>query len=71
MEKVRKALRRDYQINDIDGVRVRFEHGWGLLRASQTMPKVVMRFEADTEEELNRIRSLFESQVTQVIQAVA
>ncbi|MBF0551319.1 MAG: phosphomannomutase/phosphoglucomutase [Deltaproteobacteria bacterium] len=68
---VREALRRDYQVNDIDGVRVGFEHGWGLLRASQTMPKVVMRFEADTEEELNRIRSIFESQVIQVIQAVA
>jgi phosphomannomutase/phosphoglucomutase len=39
-------------IIDVDGVRVRFEHGWGLLRASNTQPVLVMRFEAETPEQL-------------------
>jgi phosphomannomutase/phosphoglucomutase len=39
-------------IVDVDGVRVKFPHGWGLLRASNTQPVLVMRFEAQTEEEL-------------------
>ena len=34
---------------DVDGVRVLFEHGWGLLRASNTQPVLVMRFEASDE----------------------
>jgi phosphomannomutase/phosphoglucomutase len=37
---------------EVDGVRVLFEHGWGLLRASNTQPVLVMRFEASTAEEL-------------------
>ena len=38
------------EIITIDGVRVVFENGWGLVRASNTTPKLVTRFEADTEE---------------------
>ncbi|HAV41849.1 MAG TPA: phosphomannomutase, partial [Acidobacteria bacterium] len=40
---------------DIDGVRAVFEHGWGLVRASNTQPVLVLRFEADSQEELSRI----------------
>ena len=47
-----KLLAENYVINDIDGVRVEFENGWGLLRASNTQPVLVMRFEAGTESEL-------------------
>ncbi|HEX6434998.1 MAG TPA: hypothetical protein VFZ87_12180, partial [Gemmatimonadales bacterium] len=35
-----------YPVNTIDGVRITFPHGWGLLRASNTQPVLVMRFEA-------------------------
>lgn len=44
------------EVNDIDGVRVLFDHGWGLLRASNTQPVLVMRFEAQTPEQLAAYR---------------
>ena len=47
-----KFIADNYTINDIDGVRVEFKNGWGLLRASNTQPVLVMRFEAGTEDEL-------------------
>ncbi|MBX2885913.1 MAG: phosphomannomutase/phosphoglucomutase [Granulosicoccus sp.] len=43
----------------IDGLRADFEDGWGLVRASNTTPSLVIRFEADTEEALNRIQGAF------------
>ncbi|MGH9558260.1 MAG: phosphomannomutase, partial [Bryobacteraceae bacterium] len=46
---------------DVDGVRVLFEHGWGLLRASNTQPVLVMRFEADTQARLDEYRREVES----------
>ena len=48
---------------DIDGVRVRFPHGWGLVRASNTQPVLVMRFEAETPEALAEYRRLVEQAV--------
>lgn len=47
----------------IDGVRVEFEYGWGLLRASNTTPCLVARFEAHTEKQLQEIQSLFKLQL--------
>jgi phosphomannomutase / phosphoglucomutase len=46
VERVAAELKKTHQIIDVDGVRVLFEHGWGLLRASNTQPVLVMRFEA-------------------------
>ena len=43
----------------IDGLRVDFEDGWGLLRASNTTPKLVLRFEAKTPSRLKEIKNLF------------
>ncbi|MFZ5862228.1 MAG: phosphomannomutase/phosphoglucomutase [Nitrospirota bacterium] len=48
---------------DVDGVRVRMPHGWGLVRASNTQPVLVLRFESDTEAHLSEIRSAMESRV--------
>ena len=48
----------------IDGIRVRFEHGWGLIRASNTQPALVLRFEASSQEHLDRIRDYLESELT-------
>ena len=53
-----KAL---YPVNDIDGARIEFEGGWGLIRASNTQPVIVLRAEADTEEVLQQIRETLES----------
>lgn len=48
------------KIYDIDGARVVFEKGWGLVRASNTQPVIVMRFEAEDRESLSRYRTFLE-----------
>ena len=53
----------------IDGIRVRFDHGWGLIRASNTQPALVLRFEAASQEQLSQIRAYLESQLAKVSQA--
>jgi len=63
-EVVRRAqafFRERYETCEIDGVRVRFADGWGLVRASNTQPVLVLRFEAQTPERLDEIRGLMES----------
>jgi len=60
-EIVRKAVEyfsEHYDVIDVDGVRILFGDGWGLVRASNTQPVIVMRFEARTEERLSEIREL-------------
>lgn len=53
VEKVKQTLKKqNCTVNDIDGVRVEFKNGWGLLRASNTQPVLVMRFEAGTLDQL-------------------
>jgi len=49
-----------YEIIDVDGMRVKFDDGWGLLRASNTQPSLVLRFEAPSEERLQQMRDLIE-----------
>ncbi|NOZ02724.1 MAG: phosphomannomutase/phosphoglucomutase [Deltaproteobacteria bacterium] len=46
---------RHSDVIDVDGVRVRFPHGWGLVRSSNTQPVLVFRFEADSDEALENI----------------
>jgi len=68
-EVVRKAadfFRSRYEVIDIDGVRVKFPNGWGLVRASNTQPALVMRFEAGDEQTLGEIRGLFESKLKEL-----
>ena len=49
-----------YEIIDIDGMRLKFDDGWALLRASNTQPSLVLRFEAPNEKRLAEMRSLVE-----------
>ena len=49
----------DGKITDIDGMRVDFPNGWGLVRASNTTPSLVVRFEADSEAAMNSIQEQF------------
>ena len=56
----------DANLTLLDGVRVDYPKGWGLVRASNTTPMLVLRFEADTQVELERIQSVFRSQLLQV-----
>lgn len=53
------------QVCDINGARVQFEHGWGLVRASSNMPELVLIFEADTMEHLLEIRAIFKEHTRQ------
>src|SRR6185369_14671387 len=63
VEQASAELRSRYKVVDVDGVRVLFEHGWGLVRASNTQPILVMRFEATTPELLGKYRAEVESVV--------
>ncbi|WP_018402869.1 phosphomannomutase/phosphoglucomutase [Marinobacter gelidimuriae] len=56
----------DGSISTIDGVRVEYGDGWGLCRASNTTPALVLRFEAESEEALARIKTVFREQLRQV-----
>lgn len=53
-------------ISTIDGIRVEYTDGWGLCRASNTTPALVLRFEAETEEALERIKGVFREQLQKV-----
>jgi phosphomannomutase/phosphoglucomutase len=55
-----------YKVNPIDGVRVEFDHGWGLVRASNTQPILVLRFEADSEALLTEYRSLVIGRIEEI-----
>ncbi len=55
-----------HQIIDVDGVRVTFPDGWGLIRASNTQPILVLRFEAATQDRLGEIQRLIEGTVAAV-----
>ncbi len=63
VEKVKEEMRKEYPIIDVDGVRVKFEDGWGLVRASNTQPVLVLRFEALTEKRVEEIKRLVEEKV--------
>ena len=70
-ERVRDRFRAaGREIIDVDGVRVRFPRGWGLVRASNTQPVLVMRFEAETAEELSAYRREVEDAVGEARRAL-
>ncbi|MBC8197232.1 MAG: phosphomannomutase/phosphoglucomutase [Candidatus Marinimicrobia bacterium] len=57
-EKAVKYFTENFDCETIDGVRIRFEDGWGLVRSSNTQPVIVTRFEAKSEKRLNEIKKL-------------
>ena len=61
------AQRKDCKVNLIDGIRVSFKSGWALARASNTQPVLVLRFEADSPQNLKLIREQFESIVNPML----
>ena len=60
VERAVKYFRARYDVIDVDGVRVLFGDGWGLIRASNTQPVIVARYEAATAERLAAIRGEME-----------
>jgi phosphomannomutase/phosphoglucomutase len=65
------AFKRKYQVIDVDGARVLFPAGWGLVRASNTQPALVLRAEAQTQEALERIKSEIETELRQFPEVAA
>lgn len=62
---VREKFQRDYDVIAIDGARVNFGKGWGLVRASNTQPVLVLRFEAQSPDLLAEYRKLVEDAVAE------
>ena len=58
---------KDFKVIDVDGARVIFDDGWGLIRASNTSPKITIRYEAKTIEDLNNIQKKFEKMLKEVM----
>ena len=64
VEKAKEYFKKHAQggeIIDVDGIRINFRDGWGLIRASNTQPVLVLRFEAESEERLKEIQEFFEA----------
>ena len=63
VDEITEKLKSAYpgKVCDINGARVQFENGWGLVRASSNLPELVLIFEADTEENMLAIREIFKS----------
>ena len=60
VEKLTAEFKRDFKkVVDINGARVTFDDGWGLVRASSNLPVLVLRFEAKTQDRLDEIKTLF------------
>ena len=53
-------------VNLLDGVRVSYENSWGLLRASNTSPKLVLRFEGNSQDDLEDIKEKFETNLKMI-----
>ena len=66
VEKATALFKSLYDVIDIDGVRIVFDDGWGLVRASNTQPALVLRFEALSENRLAEIKHLVESAVDEI-----
>src|SRR6185312_12654777 len=69
--RVAEQFRKTHQVIDVDGVRVLFDQGWGLLRASNTQPVLVMRFEAASQQLLAGYQAEVEAALAQAKQAAA
>ena len=66
VRRLQEYFSRHYETVTVDGVRVLFEDGWGLVRASNTQPALVLRFEASSPDRLEEIRSIVESKLEEV-----
>jgi phosphomannomutase / phosphoglucomutase len=70
VKKITDTFRKTHDVIDIDGARILYEDGWGLVRASNTQPALVLRFEALSEKRLAEIRTQVEETLKMVQQEV-
>jgi len=66
IEKFAKNCQLDGEKITIDGLRINFKNGWGLLRASNTTPKLVLRFEGDSNDSLISIKESFLNELSRI-----
>lgn len=63
-ELVEEFKNEGYEVNEIDGAKVMFEDGWGLVRVSNTVPALTLRFEAQTQERLSELEQMFRDKLS-------
>ena len=68
VQQIAEEFSRSNEVITTDGARILFENGWGLVRASNTQAILVLRFEADTEENLRKIQETVEARVGELIE---
>ena len=68
VKKLVEKFKKDFQVIDVDGARIIFDGGWGLVRASNTQPVLVLRFEAKDEKTLKSIKKTVEEAVASIIE---
>lgn len=71
VDAIRDHFRKILPVIDIDGARVQFPRGWALVRASNTQPSLVVRYEADTEDELQKIQRQVDEVIRRTLAAAA
>ena len=71
VEALAAEFKKDYSVIDVDGARVLFDGGWGLVRASNTQPVLVLRFEAGNEDRLQEIQRAFMERVQNAMDAAS
>lgn len=67
VDRLRDFFKEQRQVVDVDGARILFEDGWGLVRASNTQPALVLRFEAPNEQRVSEIREAVESVLRKIM----
>jgi phosphomannomutase/phosphoglucomutase len=70
VERLVEEFKKEYQVIDVDGARVLFDGGWGLVRASNTQPVLVLRFEAQDSKTLGEIRKTVEDKMAYIVNEV-
>jgi len=70
VKKITEDFQKTYNVIDIDGARIVFDDGWGLVRASNTQPALVLRFEALCRQRLDEIRHMVESRLAEIQQTL-
>jgi phosphomannomutase/phosphoglucomutase len=70
VEKICNLYKMKEKVIDIDGMRVVYDDGWGLVRASNTQPSLVLRFESTSEKRLDQIKAGIEKTLAQIIKTI-
>jgi phosphomannomutase/phosphoglucomutase len=67
VKKLTEEFKKTNEVIDIDGARILFDKGWGLIRASNTQPVLVLRFEAEDADALEQIQKMVEAKVNELL----